>query len=242
MQMHLPFVLGEKLVADGRPYGNIAAHEIGDVIIACLVGLSDLAEPLVPRALDWLDRAIREDEEFGESPDFHRLTLQRAKAIGLWLRDAANAAATWGLARQYSEAALKDRKAYAPRKAAKRYLDDYMALCLQSEQFEFGIATFEKYWGPSQFSPARTPTPRKLGYALCLHKGRGLHNAEELFVAGRRMLRANLEETWVGSGQYIRAATWLKIVHWHRNPSLTPLQTILLAYEDMPHVPRPDFV
>ncbi|MBB3919589.1 hypothetical protein GGQ65_006935 [Rhizobium fabae] len=31
------------------------------------------------------------------------------------------------------------------------------------------------------------------------------------------MLRANLEETWLGDGQYERAATWLKIVYWDRD-------------------------
>ena len=37
-------------------------------------------------------------------------------------------------------------------------------------------------------------------------------------------------------------ATWLKIVHWHYDPTLSPLQTILKAYDDMPDVARPAFV
>lgn len=40
----------------------------------------------------------------------------------------------------------------------------------------------------------------------------------------------------------IEAAVWLKIVHWHHNPSLSPLETILKSYDDMPHVPRPAWV
>jgi hypothetical protein len=43
-------------------------------------------------------------------------------------------------------------------------------------------------------------------------------------------------------GQRQQAATWLKIVYWHRDESLTPLQTVLRAYENMPKMPRPDFV
>lgn len=56
------------------------------------------------------------------------------------------------------------------------------------------------------------------------------------------MLRANLQENWLGRGQYIRAATWLKIVYWHHDQSLTPLQTVLSAYDNMPDVPQPDFI
>jgi hypothetical protein len=33
-------------------------------------------------------------------------------------------------------------------------------------------------------------------------------------------------------------ATWLKVVYWHVDPRLTPEQTILKAYDDMPTVPR----
>jgi hypothetical protein len=33
-----------------------------------------------------------------------------------------------------------------------------------------------------------------------------------------------------------------KTVYWHRDRTLTPLQTILKAYENMPDVVRPDFV
>jgi len=56
------------------------------------------------------------------------------------------------------------------------------------------------------------------------------------------MLQANLQKNWLGGGQYIRSATWLKIVYWHNDEALTPLQTVLKAYENMPKVPRPDFV
>ena len=84
--------------------------------------------------------------------------------------------------------------------------------------------------------------PREFGYALCLHRARSQFEEEELFEAGRRMLQANLEETWIGAGQNMRAATWLKIVYWHHDESLTPLQVILKAYDNMPNVIRPDFV
>jgi hypothetical protein len=57
-----------------------------------------------------------------------------------------------------------------------------------------------------------------------------------LFAAGIRMLRANLESRWFGGGQFIRGATWLKSVHCGTDSSLTPLETLLKAYDDMPDV------
>ncbi len=50
------------------------------------------------------------------------------------------------------------------------------------------------------------------------------------------MLRANLESQWFGGGQFIRGATWLKIVHCGHDSSMTPLDTLLRAYDDMPNV------
>ena len=46
----------------------------------------------------------------------------------------------------------------------------------------------------------------------------------------------------VGIGLDRRAATWLKIVYWHHDQTLTPLETILKAYDDMPNVPLPYFM
>jgi len=40
----------------------------------------------------------------------------------------------------------------------------------------------------------------------------------------------------------MRAAMWLKIVYWHRDKELTPLQIILKAYENMPDVKKPHFL
>ncbi|MET3722588.1 hypothetical protein ABIC35_000479 [Sphingomonas trueperi] len=56
------------------------------------------------------------------------------------------------------------------------------------------------------------------------------------------MLRAQLQGRRLGSGQYIRAATWLEIVHHQLGGEADPRQCILHAYDDMPDVGRPAFV
>ena len=56
------------------------------------------------------------------------------------------------------------------------------------------------------------------------------------------MLRAHLDAYWLGRGQYTRGAMWLLAVHGLKEPSLTPLQIILLAYEDLPDAEVPEGV
>ena len=62
--------------------GNIAASKLDDFLVATLVGLHTEISPILPRALEWLDYAIANDEDFGEDRNFHRMTLHSARALG----------------------------------------------------------------------------------------------------------------------------------------------------------------
>lgn len=234
---------------DAAPMGNIAHHDLEAVLYAWLVGFYTEVASVIPRALEWLDTAIQRDEQFGLERNFHRMTLHWSRSLGLWMRDAASATEGWDLTRRFCDEALAhDTNVWSKPHILTYRLDDYMAFSVQAERYEVGLAEFERCHGPKQISPKRTLKPRELGYALCLHKARGQFDAEELFQAGRRMLQANLEQNWLGMGQGLRAATWLKIVYWDRDvregraSTLTPLQTVLKAYENMPNVPLPEFI
>lgn len=226
------------------PMGNIAASNLADVIRSWLVGLSIEIGPVISRSIEWLDQAIAADEAswFGSSPNFHRMTLHWAKALGLWMQNSENAVGIWDKVRSFDLAALQGGDVCEKNQVPTYWLDDHMAFCFQAEQFESGVAEFERYHEAKTLSLKKTLKPRELAYALCLHKARGQFDVGDLSAAGRKMLRAKLEQEWLGHGQFIRAATWLKIVHSHSDPKLTSLQTVLKAYEDMPHVVRPGFV
>ncbi len=60
-------------------------------------------------------------------------------------------------------------------------------------------------------------------------------------AAAHKTLAARLDERWLGAGQYIRAATWLAAIYKFHQPGLSPLETLLRAYDDMPKVVRPAF-
>ena len=234
---------------ENRPMGNVAASELGMVVKAWLVGLHNEINPVIQRSNQWLDRSIEEDEKFGPDPNAHRTTLHWARAIGGWLENGVNDEGEWNLARVFEEARWRyEKRPWSTNEIVKSGLDDYMAFAYQGGEhddgFQAGIDMYERWTGKSgPVSLSKVLKPREFGYALCLHRTcQQQFDETDLFKAGRKMLQANLQETWLGGGQMIRAATWLKIVYWHYDEPLTPLQTILMAYDNMPKVPRPDFV
>lgn len=252
----LPRVIRTAYV-DGHPMGNIAAHNMSDVVRAWLVGLDKESTPIIARSIDWIEKAIAMDEDFGTNRDFHRVTLHWAKAIADWM-DTGWDSAEWENARIFEEAAWRyEKRPWPMNEIIKDGLDDYMAFAYQTgddatpdgmEGFENGIQMYEHWVNDKPPSLSKTLKPREYAYALCLYGCRpeiahaNGYTPDTLFEAGRRMLKGNLESKWFGAGQFIRGATWLKIVYWNRGEELRPLQTILKAYDNMPNVPRPDFV
>jgi hypothetical protein len=237
------------VVTEGKPIGNHASHDLQDVICAWLVGLDHEVQPVLSRALEHLDKAIALDEEFGENRDFHRVTLRWARSLGVWLASAVNESQEWAQVAYYKQAYWSSEAPPLPKTAIVRYdLDDYMAYCVQAGKYADGIEICDRLIGDRKISLGKRPKPREVAYAVCQQQLSGKYSEDDVFEAGRRMLQANLEQDWLGAGQYIRAATWLKIVYWDpdvragRLPTLTPLQTILKAYENMPQVAQPEFI
>lgn len=246
----LRFLLETKYESS-RSMGNVAQSNLGTVIKAWLVGLGITVAPVVPRCIDWLGRAIDTDEKFGASQDLYRCQLHWAKGIADWM-DTGWESGEWERARVFEEAAWRYEKRPWPMNEIIKYgLDDYMAFAFQAgddsspdglEAYENGIQMYEHWVSNKPPSMSQTLKPREVAYALCLHHARGEFDRGEIFQAGRRMLQANLESNWFGAGQFIRGATWLKIVYWNHDRTLAPLEVIQKAYDDMPNVQRPDWL
>lgn len=227
--------------------GNAVAHQVDVVVAAWLVGLHVEISPVIRESNIWIDRAIEtgEDEHFGTDPNAHRVTLNSAKAVLNWLETGTNDKSSWNFSRKCEEARWSFEKQPWTTKEIRQYgLDDYMAFCYQCGEHEAAINMYEKWREiKTPFTLSKAAKPNDFVYALCLNAA-GLRSFEEedLLKAGRKILRLNLQDNWLGRGLFTTAAIWLKIVYWDRGNKLNPLEVILRAYEDMPKVPRPEFV
>lgn len=205
--------------------------------------------PALPKALTWLDGAIANGEDFG--PDFngHRSHLSAARALGGWLQDGSACLAMWNQAALSQRASwLTDGGVWPDATIVQWGLDPVMAYLLQAgDAFngpETAIELYERHTGKSEPPSLKAlRRPQQFAYALALQAtGRQDYDPQALVAAGRRVLSLNLQEKWLGSGQVIEAAIWLKLTYALHEPPLSPLQTILKAYDNMPKVPWPDFL
>lgn len=224
---------------EARPMGNVISHYLDDVIKLTLVGAYSRVEVILPRLQEWLQLAINANEDFGESENFHRQRLHCANAVYLWLINGEIAQKSWSQARLYNAASAAEPNVYDLSDIATVRLDDYMSFCIGAGQYAEGISEFEKFYDGGNVVIKNVVQPREFAYAHCLHKLKGKFAQAELLAAGRKMLRSNLQETWLGRGECTRAAIWLKIVYWDAGIENSPVRTILKAYEDMPKVKCP---
>jgi hypothetical protein len=111
-----------------------------------------------------------------------------------------------------------------------------MSICIQSENYEAGIIEFEKFYSTKNFSLKKIKTPKMYGCAICLNETTQQFDKEDVLLAGKRMIQANIEKEWLSYGKYFELAVWLKNVYWYYDRNLTPLETILKAYDNMPNV------
>jgi len=225
----------------GKPIGNFARSDLQRVVESWLAGLHVEMAHVVPRSVEWLNQAIANGEKFGQSPAFHAMQLHWARAMGLWMLNGTNVESDWDAALNY-EKNFWNEEASSDAWKVKNDLDDFMAFALQARRYSEGIDTYERLQGTSNFNLKKVVKPRDYAYAMCLQNTAPQFDEDQIFNLGCKILMKNVGEVWLARGQSLRCAMWLKIVYWDRNPSISPLQTVLKAYENMPGESFPVFL
>lgn len=237
-EFELEWVLNTEFDA-AMPMGNVMVSHLNSIISFILVGLGDSVRLELPKFKTWLKIAIDQREDFGDIRSFHNRKLNWALGIYTWIVDKENAKDLWEQVRILDLAALADG-AYGQSGVRAGDLNDYMAFCLQSENYSEGILEFEKNQKvAAELSSDGVLEPQQFAYLVCLAHAAGEYDQSRIIEAGRRMLRANLEH-WLGHGAYIEAATWLKVVNFDIGNECCPSVAILKAYDDMPHTVKPE--
>lgn len=228
-----------------RPMGSVAVGKIEKCVYGVLVDCYEPVKPMLERALSWIDLSLDNGEIVGKNPHFYKSQLKVARGIAYWMINGFINEKEWDDARVFAEAAWRngDRVWTRHEIVSEVALDDYMAYSWLAgpDHWEAGIEMYEHWMGEqAKLSLSGRLSPKKLAYAILLDAtGRQSISCEKLFDAGRGVLRTNLQENWLGAGQGIRAATWLKIVYGLSKLELSPTQTILRAYDDMTDVASP---
>lgn len=228
-----------KIFDSAKPMGNIALHFLDDIISGLLVQLKNEVEKYLPTVHKWLDFSIARKEQFGEGDDliFYHAQLFRGKALASWVSDNFNEVHYWEKARLlWSNFDGSSRSIYAKSKYKTEFLDDYLQLCIQSDNYFEGISRFEKYYGKKDISINTKMTPREYGYLLCVNHFDSKYSRDELVSAGEKMLTKYMGEPWLSMGLYSYAATWLKIVYWDNSNTQNVLDTISKAYKCCPDI------
>lgn len=143
-----------------RPMGNVAKSALNSLLRMWLYGLNKEISPIIPRCREWLDHAIKNDEQLGEEIDLHRAQLNCARAICEWLENGWDSPGLWESARVYEEAAWRFSKRPWPRnEIISEGLDDYMAFAFQAaepdegpERYETAIDMYEHWIGDKPLS------------------------------------------------------------------------------------------
>ena len=95
----------------------------------------------------------------------------------------------------------------------KGVLADYLAHCIQCEEYARGVSLYERVGGRKIVSSKKLKTALGFGYWVCKQKTENIEiSHEEYLEAGERVLINNMQENWLGYGQSLRAANLLKIV------------------------------
>jgi hypothetical protein len=225
-----------------KPMGNWAVGMVGEVANSALLKLFDRMVDLCPRAIEWIDRSIARAEEFAGDTQLYHQRLIACKAQAQWFQANAEAGDVWSEAFDRLLPFMQRDRAHAKSPWFGLLMNDLMARALQAGRCAVGIQTYHELVGAPPQKLKAVTNPRQLAYMHCQQALDQRHDPSELLAAGRRVLQKNLAEVWLHNGQYLHAATWLKIVYWHADPKLGPERTMLKAYDDMPTVPRPSFL
>lgn len=239
-------LLGHKLERKG-PTGNYAVFDLSSFIFGWFGGFKDELAPALDRTVIWLNRAIESDEKFRPAQDYHRRNLYKTRAIVRWMLNSDTCIEDWHQANIFDG---KDWNFKDPPQmdfGVQLRFEDRLAFLFQAGEYDECMDLYSRMRSnrPIQFGAA-ADLEDYVCIACAAHKGK--HTSSTVSQLGEQLLLKYLESNWLIQGQATTAAMWLKIVLWDphiragRAPSLTPLETILKAYEYMPHVETPEFV
>ena len=229
-EWYYQYAMDREVDLKNNPIGNFAINDFDAYIKATLVGLAQEYQPLLDRAIDWLQFAISRNEGMGPNLDkyinFRQKELHINLALAYWIRDRENCFSLWHKAIEFYQIDLLDNpdSDTDPLYDNSLYNEDIILCCLHAKSYKTGIEIYERAYGKKTPNIKRTKNEKTIEYAYCLYNEQGVYDKEELFLAAKKMLIHNINDGWLMSGKSLHVLSWLKILYWNEHESTEPLQ------------------
>jgi hypothetical protein len=206
-----------------------SAHAFLNMAVECvLVGYDEPAKQLEKRASEWLTVAIQEDEQSKWSEALRHSDL----AMCNWLLYNVHDAENLNRLVEYEDRFLygwKDKTNTSLTLVG--YID---AGACQQAMKHFANA---KLTPPKSLNSIRSEG--QMCYVICRHRLNQEYSEADVESALEKFLKRNVNG-WLIDGHFLRAAQWMKIVHWREGQAgLSPKDAVLKCYEYLSDVVPP---
>jgi hypothetical protein len=222
-----------------KSLGGLAssANAYLNMAVKCLlVGYDEPAEALVRRAFDWMTIAIRDQERPRTYvPDGTEAQRYIDLALCNWLMRGVHDTENFGLYVEHRERFFAGSDLSSNKSEISLTLPKYVDASAYQEALErFAHAHLSP---PESLSSIRNEG--QMCYALCRNKINGEYPSAELRSSIEIFLKRNVN-SWLVDGHLLRAAEWMKIVHWREGAAgLSPKQAVLSCYAYLPGAKGP---
>jgi len=226
---------GEKKFEDIRAncaLGSNAYYALNTVAPSYLVGLDAQATELLERSLVWVDAAIAEHEiENRYAAGYSEARRYQTQAMCKWLlRSEHDGVAYEQMIYQSDRYLVGEGKKKDP-VGISFMLPEYA----DARAFERALEIFNsvpKLVPPK--SPGNIHNEAQMVYVLARHHLGLQYTDNDVALASRKFLLKNMDK-WLGRGHGMRAAEWMKILHWNdTDRSLSARQVLMKCYDYLP--------
>ncbi|WP_422013660.1 hypothetical protein [Reyranella sp.] len=219
------------------------ATKLGNLVHAHLLGLREQVLPLARELAGWMESQPAWPE--GKDTEESLYAYQWWETLGLckWLIDGDSAVAEFGHASEADWRRWDQFDRFEPngtKLLMREGLELALPLNLAARRHEVGLKLCQEAGLTSKPSSAPAIVRAELMYGqwACRHLADGAKPDAAYVAKGEEMLRKAITERFIGGGDYIRMAMWLKAIYHDSGVTPTPEETILKAYDTMTGVEK----
>ena len=222
------------------------SFRLGNLIEGYLLGLRDRVLPTAQALATWMEAQPHPAEGKNSDHCYDAYQWWQTLGLGKWLIDGDPAVAEFSRASEADWRQWDKFDRLEPNGAKllmREGLELSLPLNLAARRYDVGLKLCQEAGLTTRASSAPAIVRAELMYGqwACRHLADGGKPDAAYVAKGGEMLRKTITERFIGGGDYIRMALWLKAIYHDSGVTRTPEETILKAYDTMTGVEKPAF-